>query len=153
MTKKDHKHRDELVANAEKQEVNKSKQSHGGRAKFDEIMNQTCQNHSFLVNHLARDCHTYKHEIIEASKDKTKGSRSKKAKDGVDEDDKGGNHNIKGVIIIFGVPQAYEDHHRENVTQRLIFATTSVVPVYLRWSECPITFNRNDHPDHVIEAD
>jgi hypothetical protein len=36
-------------------------------------MNQTCQNHGFLVNHLARDCHTYKHEIIKADKDKTKG--------------------------------------------------------------------------------
>jgi hypothetical protein len=38
-TKKDRKHRGELVANAEKQERNKSKQSHGSHAKFDEIMN------------------------------------------------------------------------------------------------------------------
>jgi hypothetical protein len=27
-----------------------------------------------------------------------------------------------------------------------------VVPVYLRWSERPVTFNRDNHPDHVIEA-
>jgi hypothetical protein len=43
LTKKDRKRRGKLVANAEKQEGNKSKQSRGGRAKFNEIINQTCQ--------------------------------------------------------------------------------------------------------------
>jgi hypothetical protein len=90
------------VANTEKQEGNKSKQSHGGCAKFDEIMNQTRQNHGFLVNNLARDGHTYKCEIIKASKDKTKGGRSKKGKDGINEDDIGGYPNIEGIMIIFG---------------------------------------------------
>jgi hypothetical protein len=32
------------------------------------------------------------------------------------------------------------------------FATAPTVPVYLRWSEHTTTFNRDDHPDHVIEA-
>jgi hypothetical protein len=140
------------VANAEKQEGNKFKQSRGSRAKFDEIMNQTCQNHGFSVNHLARDCHTYKHEIIEAVKGKTKGGRPKKGKGDAIEDDEGGYPNIKGVMIIFGGPQAYEDRRHEKVIRCLIFATTPVVPVNLRWSERPITFNRDDHPDHVIEA-
>ena len=55
-------------------------------------------------------------------------------------------------MIIFGGPQAYKDHHREKVTQRLIFANDPTVPIYLRWSERPITFNRDDHSDHVVEA-
>ena len=55
-------------------------------------------------------------------------------------------------MIIFEDPQAYKDHHREKVTRCLIFATTPVVLVYLRWLERPITFNWDDHPDHVIEA-
>jgi hypothetical protein len=38
------------------------------------------------------------------------------------------------------------------VTRHLIFATVPAVPIYLRWSEHPITFNRDDHPDHVIEV-
>ena len=59
-TKKDRKHRGELVANTKKQEGNKPKQSRGGHGKFDEIMNKPCQNHGFLVNHLARDCQTYR---------------------------------------------------------------------------------------------
>jgi len=92
------------VANAEKQEGNKFKQSHGSHAKFNKIMNQTCHNHGFLVNHLARDCHTYKCEIIEASKDKTKDGRPKKGKDCPTEDDEGGYPNIEGVMIIFGGP-------------------------------------------------
>jgi hypothetical protein len=56
------------------------------------------------VNHLARDCQTYKHEIIQASKDKAKGCRLKKEKDGAEEDDKDGYPNIEGVMIIFGGP-------------------------------------------------
>jgi hypothetical protein len=67
-------------------------------------MNQTCQNHGFLVNHLARDCHTYKREIIEASKGKTKGDHLKKGKGDTIEDDEGGYPNIEGVMIIFGGP-------------------------------------------------
>ena len=115
-------------------------------------MNQTCQNHDFPMNHLARDCHTYKCEIIEASKGKAKGSLPKKGKDGTNEDDKDGYPNIEGVMIIFRGPRAYEDCRRKKVTRRLIFDTAPAVPVYLRWSERPITFNRDDHPDHVIEA-
>ena len=140
------------MANAEKQEGNKFKQSCEGRGKFNKIMNQTCQNHGFSVSHLARDCHTYKCEIIEAGKGKMKGGHLKKWKGDVVEYDEGGYPNIEGVMIIFGGPQAYEDCRRVKVTQRLIFATTPTIPIYLRWSERPITFNRDDHPDHVIEA-
>lgn len=67
--------------------------------KFDEIMNQMCQNHGFLVNHLARDCHTCKREIIEM-----KGGRPKKGKEDAKEDDKDGYADNKGVMIIFGGP-------------------------------------------------
>jgi hypothetical protein len=81
-----------------------------------------------------------------------KGSRPKKGKDSAVKDDEGGYPNIEGVIIIFGGPQAYEDRRCEKVTRCLIFATALAIPVYLRWSERPITFNRDDHPDHFIEA-
>jgi hypothetical protein len=50
--KKEYKRRGKLVANTEKQEGNKPKQSHGGCGKFDEIMNKMCENHGFSVNHL-----------------------------------------------------------------------------------------------------
>jgi hypothetical protein len=58
----------------------------------------------FPVNHLARDCQTYKREVIQASKEKSKGGRPKKGKDGVDNDDQDGYPNIVGVMIIFGGP-------------------------------------------------
>jgi hypothetical protein len=77
-----------------------------------------------------------------------KGGHPKKGNGDVVEDYEGGYPNIKGVMIIFEGPQDYE----EKVTWRLIFATAPAIPVYLRWSERPITFNRDDHPDHVIEA-
>jgi hypothetical protein len=55
-------------------------------------------------------------------------------------------------MIIFRGLHAYEDRHHEKVTRSLIFVTAPAVTVYLRWSEHLITFNREDHPDHVMEA-
>jgi hypothetical protein len=101
---------------------------------------------------LARDCQTYKCEIIEAIKGKTKGDHPKKGKGDIIEDDEGGYPNIEGVMITFRGPQAYEDRRHEKITRCLIFTTVPVVPIYLRWSERSITFNRDDHPDHVIKA-
>jgi hypothetical protein len=92
------------MANAKKQEGNKSKQNHGSCAKFNEIMNQMCQTYGFLVNHLVWDYHTYKREIIDAGKGKMKGGHPKKGKDGAKEDDKDGYPDIEGVMIIFGGP-------------------------------------------------
>lgn len=44
-------------------------------------MKKPCQNHGFLVNHLAKDCQTYKREAIyQASKDKSKGGHPNKGK-------------------------------------------------------------------------
>ncbi|XP_066341996.1 uncharacterized protein [Miscanthus floridulus] len=152
-TKKDRKHRGELVANTKKQEGNKPKQSRGGRGKFDEIMNKPCQNHGFLVNHLARDCQTYRREVTQqASKDKSKGGNLNKGKDRTDDDDQDGYPNVQGIMIIFRSPQGFKDCRREKVICHLIFTAAPTVPVYLKWLERPITFNRDDHPDHVVEA-
>jgi hypothetical protein len=69
-----------------------------------------------LGESFARDCQTYKHEVIQASKEKSKGGHLKKGKDGADDDNQDGYPNIKGVMIIFKCPQAYEDCNREKVT-------------------------------------
>lgn len=104
------------------------------------------------MNQLARDYQTYKREVIRAGKEKSKGGCPKKGKDDADEDDQDGYPNIEGIMIISGGPQAYEDRRSKKVTRHLIFATAPTLPIYLRWLERPITFNKDDHPDHVVKA-
>jgi hypothetical protein len=60
--KKDRKRKRDFVTNAEKSRRGKQKQNNGD--KFDKIMNSPCQNHGFSVTHLAKDCNTYKKQIV-----------------------------------------------------------------------------------------
>jgi hypothetical protein len=55
-------------------------------------------------------------------------------------------------MLIFGGPKAYEDKRRQKLTYQDVNGTAPATLVYLCWSERPITFDRSDHPDHVVKA-
>ena len=40
----------------------------------------------------------------------------------------------------------------QKLTHRQIYATAPAAPLYLCWSEWPITYDRTDHLDRVVEA-
>jgi len=56
--KKDCKHKGYFVGNIKKGGGDKQKQNKWD--KFNNIMNNPCQNHGFWVTHLAKDCHMYR---------------------------------------------------------------------------------------------
>lgn len=60
--------------------------------------------------------------------------------------------NIADTMLIFSDPKAYEDRRHQKLTHQEIYATALATPIYLHWSEWPITFDRSDHPDRVMEA-
>jgi hypothetical protein len=51
--------------------------------------------------------------------------------------------------MIFGGSLARPSRRREKLIRREVFNTDVAKPSYLKWSEVPITFDREDHPDHV----
>jgi hypothetical protein len=51
-------------------------------------------------------------------------------------------------MILRGSP-ARPSRRREKFIWREVFNANIVKPSYLKWSEVPITFDREDHPDHV----
>jgi hypothetical protein len=55
-------------------------------------------------------------------------------------------------LSIFEDPKAYEDRRRQKLMHREMYAAALVVPTKLRWLERPFTFDRDDHPDHIVEA-
>jgi hypothetical protein len=51
-------------------------------------------------------------------------------------------------MILGGIPVRPSKRH-EKLIQREVFNTDVAKPSYLKWSEVPITFDCEDHPDHV----
>jgi hypothetical protein len=55
----------------------------------------------------------------------------------------------KEVNYIYGGLISYESRRKQNLTAREVMAVSPATPEYLKWSEVPITFDHNDHPDFV----
>jgi hypothetical protein len=53
------------------------------------------------------------------------------------------------VHMIFGGSPIRPSRWREKLIRREVFNADVVKPYYLKWSEVPITFDREDHLDHV----
>jgi hypothetical protein len=55
----------------------------------------------------------------------------------------------KEVNYINSGPNSYESRRKQKLTAREVMVVGSAAPEYLKWSEVPITFDRNDYPDFV----
>jgi hypothetical protein len=51
--------------------------------------------------------------------------------------------------MIFKGSPTRPSRQREKLIRLEVFSTDVAKPSYLKWSEVPITFDREDHPDHV----
>ena len=56
---------------------------------------------------------------------------------------------LDGCLMIFGGPATCKSKRKQKVTRQEVFAAEPATPVYLRWSESAITFDRADHPNIV----
>jgi hypothetical protein len=59
----------------------------------------------------------------------------------------------RGCLMIFGGLKAYESKRRQKLTAREVNAAVlgEAVLAFLKWSEAAITFDRKDHPDHILQ--
>jgi len=107
-----------------------------------------CHNHGYLVNHTLEQCDLIKRyfsgDYKMTSMDASFGSAGNEEKGDAYPDP-------RGCLMIFGRPMAYESKHQQKLIPREVNAATlgEAIPAYLKWSEVTITFNRNDHPDHI----
>ena len=100
-------------------------------------MNSPCQNHSFVVTHLAKDCLTYHKRVVLEAKRRT----DQEGYLGDRDDDKGPNVVARSSMLIFSGTQAYQDRRLQKLTHKQIYATVPATPLYLRWSERQITYD------------
>jgi hypothetical protein len=146
----------------------KGKGKDGGSSKqrltYDQAKALPCPIHASLgkVNHTLGECR-FMEDFKKDPEVGWKSKKSKKAEKTKKEDDDGAVSmsedeepklmrkerkypKVHGQLVCFlGTPSAKE----EKAEMRELNATVPDVPQYLDWSEEPITWDRDDHPDHV----
>jgi hypothetical protein len=71
-----------------------------------------------------------------------------------DNEEKGDRYpNSRGCLMIFGRPMVYESRHWHKLIAREVNATTlgEAISAFLKWSKTAITFDRKDHPNHILQ--
>jgi hypothetical protein len=114
---------------------------------FDKMLKESCPYHQGPVKHTLEECVMLRQYFHKAGPP-VKGGRSH------DNDKKEGHKaeefpEVHDCFMIYGgqVANASARHHKQE--RREVCSVKVAAPVYLDWSDKPITFDRGDHPDRV----
>jgi hypothetical protein len=134
----------DLVAAAEHKNPRKPP---GGANLFDKILKESCPYHQGPVKHTLEECAMLRRHFHKAGPPVEGG---KALDDAQEEDHKaGGFPEVRDCFMIYGgqVANATAWHRKQEC--REVCSVRVAAPVYLDWSDEPITFDRVDHPDYV----
>jgi hypothetical protein len=119
----------------------------GGANLFDKMLKESCPYHQGPVKHTLQECvmlRRYFHKVgslVEGGKDQ---GSNKKEGDKEEEFPE-----VHSFFMIYGgqVANASAQHRKQE--RREVCSVKVAAPVYLDWSDKPITFDQGDHPDCV----
>jgi hypothetical protein len=101
--------------------------------------------HETPVKHAMKDCNLMKRHL--RGKNKSRDADNTGTTKNAERDDFPKEDGV--VLLIFsGTPARPLRHKHKRILQE-IYHTESVMPSYLRWSETVITYDREDHTDHI----
>jgi hypothetical protein len=134
----------DLVAAAEHRNPRKPP---GGANLFDKMLKESCPYHQGPVKHTLEECVMLRRYFHKAGPP-AEGGRAH-------DDDKKVGHKaeefpkVHDCFMIYGghVANALAQHRKQE--RREVCSVKVAAPVYLDWSDKPITFNQGDHPDRV----
>jgi hypothetical protein len=134
----------DLVAAAEHRNPRKPP---GGANLFDKMLKESCPYHQGLVKHTIEECVMLRRYFHKAGPP-TKGGK------GHDNDKKVGHKaeefpEVHDCFIIYGGQVANASARHRKQERREVCSVKVAAPVYLDWSNKPITFDQGDHPDRV----
>jgi hypothetical protein len=133
-----------LVAAAEHRNPRKPP---GGADAFDKMLKEPCPYHQGPIKHTLEECvmlRCYFHKVGPPAED-GKGQGNNK-KEGDKEEEFPEVHNC---FMIYGGQVANASARHRKQERREVCSVKVAAPVYLDWSDKPITFDRGDHPDFV----
>jgi hypothetical protein len=134
----------DLVAAAEYKNPRKPP---GGANLFDKMLKEPCPYHQGPVKHTLEECVMLRRHFHSAGPP-AEGGRAR-------DDDKKEDHQagefpeVRDCFMIYGgqAANASAQHHKQERWE--VCSVKVAAPVYLDWSDKPITFDQADHPDHV----
>jgi hypothetical protein len=134
----------DLVAAAEHRNPRKPP---GGADAFDKMLKESCPYHQGPVKHTLEECvmlRRYFHKIGPPTED-GKGHDNDKKEGGKEE----GFPEVHNYFMIYGGQAANASAQHRKQERREVCLVEVAAPVYLDWSDKPITFDQDDHPDFV----
>jgi hypothetical protein len=134
----------DLVATAEHRNPRKPP---GGANLFDKMLKESCPYHQGPVKHTLEECvmlRRYFHKAGPLAED-GKGQDNNKKEGNKEEEFP----EVHGCFMIYGGQVANASARHRKQERREVCSMKVAAPVYLDWSDKPITFDQGDHPDCV----
>jgi hypothetical protein len=119
----------------------------GGAGVFDKMLKEPCPYHQGPIKHTLKECvmlRRYFHKTGPPTED-GKGHDSDKKEGGKEEEFP----EVHNCFMIYGGQAANASARHCKQERREVCLVKVAAPVYLDWSDKPITFDRGDHPDFV----
>jgi hypothetical protein len=119
----------------------------GGANLFDKMLKESCPYHQGPVKHTLEECvmlRRYFHKAGPPAGDGKGQDNNKKEGDKEEEF-----FEVHGCFMIYGEQVANASARHRKQERREVCSVKVAAPVYLDWSNKPITFDQGDHPDCV----
>jgi hypothetical protein len=134
----------DLVAAAEYKNPRKPP---GGASLFDKILKEPCPYHQGPVKHTLEECvmlRRHFHKVGPPAEGGRAHNNDKKEDHKAEEFPE-----VHDCFMIYGGPVANASARHRKHERREVCSVKVAAPVYLDWSDKPITFDQGDHPDRV----
>jgi hypothetical protein len=119
----------------------------GGANLFDKMLKESCPYHQGPVKHTLEECvmlRRYFHKVGPPTEGGKGHDNDKKEGDKAEEFPE-----VHDCFMIYGGQVANTSARHSKKERQEVCPVKVVAPVYLNWSDKPITFDRGDHPDCV----
>jgi hypothetical protein len=134
----------DLVATAERRNPRRPP---GGANVFDKMLKESCPYHKGPVKHTLEECDMLRRYFNKARPSVEDGKdQGNNNKEGDKEEEFPEVHNC---FVIYGGQVANVSGRRRKQERREVCSVKVATSVYLDWSDKPITFDQDDHPDYV----
>jgi hypothetical protein len=134
----------DLVAAAEHRNPQKSPR---GANMFDKMLKESCPYHKGLVKHTLEECDMLRRYFNKAGPSVEGGKDQGNNKKGGDKEEEF--PEVHNCFMIYGGQVANASARHRTQERREVCSVKVAAPVYLDWSDKPITFDQGDHPDCV----
>jgi hypothetical protein len=134
----------DLVAAAEHRNPRKPP---GGVNTFDKMLKESCPYHRGPVKHALEECDMLRRYFIKAGPSAEGGKDQGNNKKGGDKEEEF--PEVRNCFMIYGRQVANASARHRKQEHQEVCSVKVAAPVYLDWSDKPITFDQGDHPDYV----